>query len=56
MLGTGPDVVSHCGHVNFDEVQGAIYLASHTLGNFSFTKRLSILLSYRTFLLSQGEN
>lgn len=29
------DFVFQCSHANFEEVQGAIYLVSHTLGKFS---------------------
>lgn len=29
-LVVSPDSVFQCGHVNFDDAQGAIYLISHT--------------------------
>lgn len=29
-LVVSPDFVFQCGHVNFDDAQGAIYLISHT--------------------------
>lgn len=54
-LVAGSDFVFQCSHANFDEVQGATYLVSHTLGKFSYVRCLSILLSYSMFLLSSWE-
>lgn len=54
-LVAGSDVVFQCRHGDFDQVQGATNLVSHTSGRLPYAKCLSISLSYSMFLLSSSE-